>query len=177
MRAIRVASAALLGVTALTCFAPAAVASDGDDDHYVMSNGYRVLPSTVAAGGDVVLQVDRVTSGCRSAVTVTSGVFDTVDIPKRSTSAVARVDRDAKPGASYRVTFDCGGVSAVKELTIAAVRPDPLRPQPPRGVHAGEGGSFAGFDLQEIGLGAALVAGSVGAAYRVARRRTREDGG
>ncbi|AVV44014.1 hypothetical protein PYK79_43620 [Streptomyces sp. ID05-04B] len=176
MRAIRVASAALLGVTALTCFAPAAVAGD-DDNHYVMSNGYRVLPSTVAAGGEVVLQVDRVTSGCRSSVTVTSGVFDAVVIRKGSASAVAQVDRDAEPGASYRVTFSCGGVSAVKELTIAAVRPDPVRPQPPRGVHAGEGGSSAGFDLKEIGLGTALIAGSVGAAYRVARRRAGEDGG
>ncbi|MDX3312530.1 hypothetical protein ACWGH3_30585 [Streptomyces sp. NPDC054884] len=176
MGAIRVASAAFLGVTALTCFAPPAVASD-DDNHYVMSNGYRVLPSTVAAGGEVVLEVDRVTSGCRGSVRVTSGVFDAVVVPKGSTSAVAVVDRHAEPGASYRVTFGCGGVSAVKELTIAAVRPDPVRPEPPRGVHAGEGGSAAGFDLREIGLGAALIAGSVAAACRVARRRTGEDGG
>lgn len=176
MPAIRVASAALLGVTALACFAPAAAASD-DDNHYVMSNGYRVLPSTVAAGGEVVLQVDRATSGCRSSVKVTSGVFDAVVIPKGSTSAAAQVDWDAEPGVSYRVTFACGGVSAVKELTIAAVRPDPVHPRPPGGVHAGEGGTAAGFDLQEIGLGAALIAGSVAAAYRLARRRTGEDGG
>lgn len=177
MRAIRVASAALLGVTALTFFAPAAVASD--DGHYVMSNGYSVLPSTVAAGGQVALEVDRAVSGCRSSVTVTSGVFDTVVIPRGSSSAVAEVDRDARPGASYRVTFTCGGLSALKELTIAGGRPADVTPVPypvPQGVHAGEGGSIAGFDLKEIGLGAALIVGSTAAAYRFARRRRAEDG-
>ena len=54
----------------------------------------------------------------------------------------------------------------------------PLQPdrQIPRGVHAGEGGSIAGFDLKELGIGAALIAGSVGAAYHFSRRRTGEDG-
>ncbi|MGW0869397.1 hypothetical protein ACWD3Z_02785 [Streptomyces sp. NPDC002740] len=178
MRAIRVASAALLGVTALTFSAPAAVASD-DDNHYVMSNGYSVLPSTIAAGGQVSLQVDRNASGCRSSVTVSSGVFDAVVIPRGSSSAVARVDRDARAGATYRVTFACGGVSAVKELTIADGRPVDLTPVPypvQRGVQAGEGGTVAGFDLEEIGLGAALIVGSVGAAYYFSRRRAGEDG-
>ncbi|MGW0627690.1 hypothetical protein [Streptomyces sp. NPDC002758] len=52
--------------------------------------------------------------------------------------------------------------------------PEPVQQDPapiqqvPRAVQAGEGGSLAGFDLREIGLGAALVAGSVGAAYRFA---------
>ncbi|WP_406005529.1 hypothetical protein OG440_04585 [Streptomyces sp. NBC_00637] len=178
MRAIRVASAALLGVTALTLSAPVAVASD-DDNHYVMSNGYSVLPSTIAAGGQVALQVDRNASGCRSSVTVSSGVFDAVVIPRGSSSAVVAVDRDARAGATYRVTFACGGISAVKELTIAGGRFDPTpAPYPvPRGVHAGEGGTVAGFDLQEIGLGAALIVGSVGAAYWFARRRAGEDAG
>ncbi|MFD9391948.1 hypothetical protein ACFWBB_14830 [Streptomyces sp. NPDC060000] len=179
MRAIRVASAALLGVTALTFSAPAAAAGD-DDNHYVMSNGYSVLPSTIAAGGQVILQVDRGTSGCRSSVTVHSGVFNTVVIPRGSSSAVAVVDRDARAGASYRVTFDCGGISAVKELTIVGGRPFDPTPVPypvPRGVHAGEGGTADGFDLEEIGLGAALIAGSVGAAYCFSRRRDGEDGG
>ncbi|MEV5906978.1 hypothetical protein, partial [Streptomyces sp. NPDC052127] len=128
MHAIRVASAALLGVTALTFSAPVAVASD-DDNHYVMSNGYSVLPSTIAAGGQVTVQVDRNASGCRSSVTVSSGVFDAVVIPRGSSSAVVTVDWDARAGASYRVTFACGGISAVKELTIAGGRPvDPTVP-------------------------------------------------
>jgi hypothetical protein len=178
MRAIRVASAALLGVTALTFSAPVAVASD-DDNHYVMSNGYSVLPSTIAAGGQVTVQVDRNASGCRSSVTVSSGVFDAVVIPRGSSSAVVTVDWDARAGASYRVTFACGGISAVKELTIAGGRPvDPTVPYPvPRGVHAGEGGTVAGFDLEEIALGAALIVGSVGAAYWFSRRQGAEDGG
>ncbi|MFG2282519.1 hypothetical protein ACGFNQ_28045 [Streptomyces asoensis] len=178
MRAIRVASAALLGVTALALSAPAAVASD--DDHYVMSEGYSVQPSTVAAGGQVTLRVDRAVSGCRSSVSVYSGVFDTVVIPRNSSWAAAVVDRDARPGASYRVTFTCGGISAVKELTIAGSRPVDPTPAPypvPRGVHAGAGGTSDGFDAKEIGLGAALVAGSVGTAYVISRRRAREDAG
>ena len=178
MRAIRVASAALLGAAALTFSAPAAVASVGDD-HYVMSNGYSVLPSTIAAGGQVTLQVDRNASGCKGAVTVSSGVFDTVTIPHGSSSASAMVDWDAKPGASYRVTFSCGGLSAIKDLMIAGgrpVNPTPVPLNPYQGVHAGEGGSIAGFDLKEIGLGAALIAGSVGTAYYLSRRRTGEDG-
>jgi hypothetical protein len=44
-------------------------------------------------------------------------------------------------------------------------------------VHAGEGGTLAGFDLKEIGLGAALIAGSLGVAYHFSRRRTDEDAG
>ncbi|MFI5793051.1 hypothetical protein [Streptomyces sp. NPDC051677] len=180
MRAIRVASAALLGVTALTLSAPAAVAIGGDDNHYVMSNGYDVLPLTIVAGGQITLQVDRGASGCTGSVTVSSGVFDTVVIPRGSSSAAALVDRDARVGVSYRVTFACGGISAVKELTISGGRPVDLTPAPrpvARGVQAGEGGAVAGFDLEEIGLGAALIAGSVGAAYYLSRRRAGEDGG
>ncbi|QKW24711.1 hypothetical protein HUT11_33380 [Streptomyces seoulensis] len=44
------------------------------------------------------------------------------------------------------------------------------------GVRAGEGGTIAGFDLKEIGLGTALIGGSVGAAYCLSRRRTGEEG-
>lgn len=47
----------------------------------------------------------------------------------------------------------------------------------PRGVHAGEGGTVAGFDLKEIGLGAALIVGSVGTAYHFSRRRAAGDDG
>ncbi|MXM64420.1 hypothetical protein GR925_13430 [Streptomyces sp. HUCO-GS316] len=175
MRAIRVASAALLGVCALTSCA-AAVA---DDDHYVMSTGYSVMPSTVAAGGQVTLRVDRGASGCTRSVTVSSAVFGTVFIPQGSTSTTAQIDWNAVPGMSYRVTFSCGGVSAIKNLTIAGGHPVNPAPQPPyyhRGVHAGEGGSsLAGLDLKEIGLGAALVAASIGAAYRLSRHRSGEE--
>ncbi|MFF0200645.1 hypothetical protein [Streptomyces sp. NPDC005017] len=174
MRAIRVASAALLGATALACFAPAAAAEGGHD---ITPFGFSVLPSTIAAGGQVTLRVDR-DGGCRGKVTVTSGVFDTVHIKPHHSEATATVDWDAKPGVMYRVTFTCDGVSGSTDLTVAGGRPNhhtPVPLTPPYGVHAGEGGTFGGFDLKEIGLGAALIAGSIGAAYHFSRRRTGEE--
>ncbi|MFE6337037.1 hypothetical protein ACFVP3_03655 [Streptomyces sp. NPDC057806] len=177
MRAIRVASAALLGLTALTCTAPAALAQ-GEEN--ITPFGFSVLPSTIAAGGQVTLVLDR-DGGCKGPATVTSGVFDTVTIPARHSRATAVVDWDARPGATYAVTFTCEGVSGSTDLTIAGGRtpthrPEPLQ-HPHKGVHAGGGGSFAGFDLQEIGLGAALIAGALGTAYHLSRKRTSEDGG
>ncbi|MCH0564538.1 MULTISPECIES: hypothetical protein [unclassified Streptomyces] len=174
MHAIRVATAALLGAGALALSAPVAVATGGSD---ITPFGFSVTPSTVAAGGRVELQVERDHGGCKGPVTVTSGVFDTVTIRRGHSSATATVDRDARPGAEYRVTFTCDGVSGSTDLTIAGGRTHPT-PEPlvPRGVHAGEGGSIAGLDLKQIGLGAALIAGSLGTAYHFARRRTGEDG-
>ncbi|NEA99148.1 hypothetical protein [Streptomyces sp. SID13726] len=176
MRAIRVASAALLGVTALTFSAPAAVAKG---DNNITPFGFSVLPSTIAAGGQVTLQVDRNSGGCKGKVTVTSAVFDTTRIPSGSSQATAVVDWDVKPGAVYQVTFTCDGVSGSTGLTIAGGRPvgpTPVPVYPGRGVHAGEGGSLAGFDLKELGMGAALIMGSIGAAYHFSRRRTGDDG-
>ncbi|GGN39637.1 hypothetical protein [Streptomyces fuscichromogenes] len=227
MRAIRVASAALLGVGALALSAPAILASDsGDGGRDATPFGFRVTPATVAAGGRVSLHLDR-GGGCRGTARVTSGVFDTVSIPSERDSVTATVDRNAKPKASYRVTFDCDGSTLSTELAIADGKPagggdghtggrtdehgdedgngradsgtdgqgdgrtgagtdsgsgsgESLNPQPippGRGVQAGEGGSIGGFDLQELGLGTALVVGSVGTAYRLSRRRADEDGG
>lgn len=173
MRAIRVASAALLGVGALALSAPSAVARG---DNNITPFGFSVLPSTIAAGGQVTLQLDRDNGGCTGSATVSSGVFDTITIPGNRSSATAVVDWDAKPGAVYKVTFACDGVSGSTDLTIATGRTNPTPYPYNRGVHAGEGGTVAGFDLKEIGLGAALIAGSVGAAYHFSRRRTGEDG-
>ncbi|MER6674148.1 hypothetical protein [Streptomyces sp. NPDC000983] len=174
MRAIRVASAALLGLTALTLAAPAATAR-GEDD--ITPFGFSVLPSTIAAGGQVTLRVDRHDGGCKGPAIVSSAVFDSVKIHKHQSQATAVVDWDAKPGATYQVSFTCDNVTGSTELTIAGGRPAPLHPVTPHGVHAGEGGTVGGFDLQEIGLGALLIAGSVGAAYHLSRRRTSQDGG
>ncbi|MFF9126796.1 hypothetical protein ACF09J_26535 [Streptomyces sp. NPDC014889] len=44
------------------------------------------------------------------------------------------------------------------------------------GVRAGVGGTVAGFDLKQIGLGTALIGGSLGTAYCLSRRRTGEEG-
>jgi hypothetical protein len=172
MRAIRVASAALLGLTALTLTAPAAHARS-------VETGFRVavLPQTVAPGGPVTLWA----SGCDQDVRVRSGVFDDVVIRRRQSSATAVVDRDAKPGAQYEVTFYCGTFWQTASLTVAggghpSHHPTAV-PLPTRGAHAGEGGGAGGFDLHEVGLGAALIAGSLGAAYRIARRRAGEHDG
>ena len=176
MRAIRVASAALLGVTALTFSASAAVAKG---DNNITPFGFSVLPSTIAAGGQVTLMLDRDNGGCKGSATVTSAVFDTITMPSNKSQATAVVDWDAKPGAVYQVTFTCDGVSGSTGLTIAGGRPvgpTPVPINPNRGVHAGEGGSLAGFDLKELGMGAALIVGSVGAAYHFSRRRSGEDG-
>ncbi|MDT9696461.1 hypothetical protein [Streptomyces sp. P17] len=177
MRAIRVASAALLGMTALTLTAPAALAM-GDEN--ITPFGFSVLPSTIAAGGQVTLVLDR-NGGCKGPATVTSAVFDTVTIHPSQSQATGVVDWDAKPGAMYKVTFTCDNVSGSTDLTIAGGRTPTGNPMPqpltPKGVNAGGGGSIAGFDLKEIGLGAALIAGSIGAAYRLSRKRAAEDGG
>jgi len=160
MRAIRVASAALLGLTALTFAAPAAVAKS---DNNITPFGFSVLPSTVAPGGEVTLLLERDHGGCKGSATVTSAVFDTITIPSHRSQATAVVDWDARPGAVHRVTFTCDGVSGSTSLTIAGVRPvepTPVPLHPGRGVQAGEGGSLAGFDLKQIGMGAAIGIGS-----------------
>ncbi|MEU2776813.1 hypothetical protein ABZ646_28875 [Streptomyces sp. NPDC007162] len=226
MRAIRVASAALLGVGALALSAPAILANDGGEEgrgggRDATPFGFRVTPSTVAAGGRVSFHLDR-GDGCRGTATVASSLFDTIRIPAGQDSGTATVGRGVRSQGSYRVTFDCDGTSRSTELAVSeggsdgrgdgradeqsggrtggdtggrtdgdtggrtysdsggtSARGQELNPQPlppSRGVRAGEGGSFDGFDLKEIGLGAALVLGSVGTAYRRAQGRTGEDG-
>jgi hypothetical protein len=183
MRAIRVASAALLGLTALTFTAPSAFADDGDN-HNITPFGFSVQPSTIAAGGRLSLLLKR-DGGCNGTVRISSGVFDTVTIPSGRSSATATIDRDARQGAVYEVTFFCDGVSGHTNLTIGTGRSgdgtgrsDDLSPvQAPvqQGVRAGVGGSVGGFDVKEIGLGAALVGGSVGVAWYMSRRRGASD--
>ncbi|MGC9543836.1 hypothetical protein [Streptomyces sp. UG1] len=165
MRAIRVVSAALLGAGALAVAAPTAQAH-GDD------SGFRatVLPATVAPGGQVLL----LATGCEQSVTVTSGIFDTVTIPQGRTTAKATVDRDAKPGAVYEVSFYCGTFWQSVDLTIAGGRPERSHP-PQHGVQAGAGGGRAGMDTKEIGLGAALITAVLGTTYSLSRCRTDAD--
>lgn len=178
MRAIRVASATLLAATALTLTATTASAAVADDtdpgtNNNITSFGFRVTPSTIAAGGQVTLSVD----GCEGDTTVTSGVFDDAHIPKGQNSVSAMVFPDAKPGAMYEVTFKCKGETGTTDLTIATGRPtqNPTHhPTTPvhRGVKAGVGGSLGGLDLHEIALGGALIVGTLGVAYYRTRRRT-----
>ncbi|MGW7434485.1 hypothetical protein [Streptomyces sp. NPDC054849] len=118
MGAIRTSATALLSagatgaVLALGALgAPAATAADAQ----VTSFGFTLTPSTVAPGGQVVLAV----SGCNAAyVTASSGVFDTVSIARGQTVRVT-VDRDARRGALYSVSFTCNGETGSADLTIA----------------------------------------------------------
>ncbi|MER5532985.1 hypothetical protein [Streptomyces mirabilis] len=195
MHAIRVASAALLGVTALTLSATAALAGNGDGDsdggrdsgrdsgrgNNITSFGFNVQPQSIAAGGRLRLTAES----CDSVARVSSEVFDTVTIPKGQSSATALIDADARAGSAYQVTFQCGNESGHTELTIAPGRSgtnysDPTQVQVPasaqRGVKAGVGGSSGGgFDLKEIGLGTALIAGCVGTAWSMTRRRVTDE--
>ncbi|CAM5628169.1 Lipoprotein OS=Streptomyces alboniger OX=132473 GN=CP975_31895 PE=4 SV=1 [Streptomyces alboniger] len=181
MRAIRVASAALLTASVLTLTVPPASATvTGDENNNITSFGFRVTPSTIAAGGQVTLGVDS----CDGDTKITSGVFDDAHIPHGQSSTTAQVFWDAKPGAAYEVTFDCKGETGKTDLTIATgrdgdhSRPEHQRPEHSthKGVKAGTGGSLGGLDAHEIALGAALILGAVGTAYYKARRRTGEDG-
>ncbi|MFK0252840.1 hypothetical protein [Streptomyces sp. NPDC090445] len=165
----------------------------------VTSFGFAVTPSTVAPGGQVALSV----SGCNAAyATASSGVFDTVTIDRGKTARVT-VDRDARRGAVYSVTFTCSGENGSADLTITggSTRPttsstftatglgmptsaqnlpqnlpqNPAR-SPARGVRGGLGGSVAGMDPWAVGAGAGLfLAAAAGTGYAVRRRaRARE---
>ncbi|MGV9249877.1 hypothetical protein [Streptomyces sp. NPDC003697] len=150
----------------------------GDGGLHRGTFGFGVLPSSVAPGGQVTLRVERGRDGCRGAATVSSGVFDTVPVPPGRASESARVDPDARPGAVYQVTFVCDGGTRSADLRIVGgTGKDGGGPGPSRhDVQAGEGGTLAGFDLGEVGMGTALVGGSLGAAYYLARRRGDTDG-
>ncbi|MFD1661515.1 hypothetical protein ACFSL4_25740 [Streptomyces caeni] len=153
MRAIRVASAALLGVTALTLTAPAAVAGGGGA-HAAASFAHAAGPGTIAPG-----------------------VRSTLPVGECGTDSNAY---DAKRGSAYEATFPCGTESGRRHLAVTTGRGnddgegffgDSGRRYRRHGVHAGLGGSIGGFDIERIGLGAALVSGSIGAAWYLWRRR------
>ncbi|MGW2815890.1 hypothetical protein [Streptomyces sp. NPDC001415] len=178
MGAIRIASTALLGAAALSLAAPiAATAADGSTNATnIPPFGFSVTPSVIAPGGQVTLNV----TNCPGDATVSSGIFDTVTVPKES-SRSATVDADAKRGASYTVTFTCNGARGTAQLTIAGgtpttsstVRPT-VRPSAtsPLGVRGGLGGSVQeGLDPVAMTVGSALVATAMGGAIYFLRRR------
>ncbi|MGW0392824.1 hypothetical protein ACWDYJ_18350 [Streptomyces sp. NPDC003042] len=221
MGAIRSSATALLSagatgaVLALGAFgAPAAVAAEAAP---ITSFAFAVTPSTVAPGGQVVLSV----SECDAAfATASSGVFDTVSITRGQTVRVT-VDRDARLGAQYSVSFTCNGETGSADLTIAGATSSPTISStigasraplaspsptataatppaviatptavatafPPRvattsatpgaslGVRGGLGGSVAGMDPLELGVGAGLALLALGGtAYAVRRRSAR----
>ncbi|MDJ0465320.1 hypothetical protein [Streptomyces sp. H27-C3] len=169
MRAIRLASAAALGIAALSLAAPSASA---DDQKAAAPVRGTITPSTIAAGGQVTLAVP----GCAGNATADSGVFDTTTIPTGTAKAVS-VFTDAKPAAVYTVTFTCNGVTSTSELTIAGGAPTTSSTTAPTTTPTGPargglGGSVSGVDSKEIAAGAAMVAVAAGATVYVVRRRT-----
>ncbi|MFD6890760.1 hypothetical protein [Streptomyces sp. NPDC059957] len=118
MGAIPTSPTALLGAAAagalLVFGAAAAPAARAAEAAPITSFGFAITPSTVAPGGQVVLSV----TGCNAAfATVSSGVFDTVSIDRGKTARVT-VDRDARRGAQYSVSFTCAGETGSADLTI-----------------------------------------------------------
>ncbi|MEU6866915.1 hypothetical protein ABZ924_27270 [Streptomyces sp. NPDC046876] len=197
MSAIRTSATALLSAGAagavLTLGAFGAAAASAAEAQPVTSFGFALTPSTVDPGGQTVLSV----TGCDAAyATVSSGVFDTVSIPRGQTARV-RVDRDVRRGAVYSVTFTCNGENGSADLTIAGGTSRPTtsstssawalpRPVGPAGtatvaargaslgVRGGLGGSAAGMDPWELCAGGGLFLVATGAtAYALRRRATR----
>ncbi|MFF3492277.1 hypothetical protein ACFYWS_13085 [Streptomyces sp. NPDC002795] len=165
MHAIRGASAVVLSLSALTLTAPSAHASDSDSGSFRPS----VSPTTIAAGGKVTLSA----RGCDKVTRVKAAVFEKAEIYPGDGPETRTVDWDAEQGSVYQVKFRCGDQDPVMlNLTIATGRPDSTPSPVPQGVRAGIGGSAGGLDLQEVALGGALIAGALGTAYLVARRRT-----
>ncbi|MEW1792891.1 hypothetical protein [Streptomyces niveus] len=191
MRAIRAASAALLGAAALALTTPAVAMATAAAP--VTPFGFAVTPSVIAAGGQVTLTV----TGCSSTATATSGVFDDTVIPSGG-SARASIFWDAKPGAMYEVTFTCNGEEGTTDLTIAGGTPAPTPTRtatptptppaspaatrtptssstaiaPPGGVKGGLGGSFIGMNGTELAVGTGLVAAAALGTVLVVRRRS-----
>ncbi|MBT2493761.1 hypothetical protein J7E96_35760 [Streptomyces sp. ISL-96] len=172
MRAIRLASAAALGLTVLSLTAPAASAVGSKVSPLVGT----ATPSTIAPGGQVTLSL----SGCDGQADASSDVFDVVRIPPGG-MATATVDWDAKRGAMYTVTYTCDdNRQTTSQLTIAGARPTPTftRPRPTVTTTAtagpargGVGGSQDGMNAGEIAAGAALVVAATGGVIFVLRRR------
>ncbi|MFD7961962.1 hypothetical protein ACFV5J_14290 [Streptomyces zaomyceticus] len=187
MRAIRAASVALLSAAAVIVVAPTALAGE-DENHGVTSFGFSVTPTTIAPGGTVTLTSD----GCEEpSVTVTSGVFDTITL-NEGRSGTATVDLDAKAGAQYEITFDCKGERGTTTLTVAqggtggtggntsgntGGHDEGTATGAHKGVKAGYGTAAAtgadseGLGVAEVVTGVLLIAGALGAAVVLTRRR------
>ncbi|KPI31524.1 hypothetical protein [Streptomyces sp. NPDC086989] len=184
MGAIRTNATALLSAGATGAVlalgvlgAPSATAAEAQP---ITSFGFAITPSTVAPGGQTVLSV----SGCSAAyATVSSGVFDTVSIARGKTARVT-VDRDARRGAVYSVSFTCNGETGSADLTITGGTSRPTTSSTSTaigsstasrgtslGVRGGLGGSVAGMDSRELGAGAALFLAAAGGTVYVLRRR------
>ncbi|MBT2393237.1 hypothetical protein J7E87_28365 [Streptomyces sp. ISL-1] len=150
MRAIRVASLALIGTAALTVGAPAAVAADGSD---LIPPGFTVTPSTAAPGGTVTLNA---TECAVPPVTVSSGVFDTVTLDEGH-SGTAKIDARARPGTEDEVTFECNGEKVTTPLTISGGSESPREDGTGTGTGTGAKKSPSGVETETETLPDALT--------------------
>lgn len=178
MRAMGVAPVALLGAAALALTAPAVTAYAAVPGGPSNSGSrYTVTPSVIAPGGQVTLAA----KGCSTTATASSGVFDTVTIPRDGT-ARATVDWDAKPGAAYEVTFTCNtspSFTAKVNLTAGAATSTPATSSTnttgstasPTGLQVGLGGSIDSPNTAMIVGGTALAVAAATSTVFVARRR------
>ncbi|MFG2561479.1 hypothetical protein [Streptomyces sp. NPDC048496] len=173
MRAIGVAPVSLLGATALALTAPAATSYAVTSGGTPGATGYTVAPSVIAPGGQVTLAA----RGCLTTATASSGIFDSVTIP-RGGSASATVDWDAKPGASYEVSFICNtSPTSTAEIGLAISAPTPTPGSTaiaPNGVPGDLGGGIGRMNAAQLVGGTALaVAATTGAVFVVRRRNER----
>ncbi|MEW2486074.1 hypothetical protein, partial [Streptomyces sp. NPDC048411] len=167
MRTIGVAPVALLGAATLALTAPAATAYAVTSGGAPRATGYTVAPSVIAPGGQVTLAA----RGCLTTATASSGIFDSVTIP-RGGSASATVDWDAKPGASYEVSFICNTSptsTAEIDLAISASTPGSTAIAP-NGVQGDLGGIGRMNAAQLVGGTAVAVAATTGPRPGVGRR-------
>ncbi len=135
MRAIPAASVALLGVAALSACVPAGAAVGGSSSTF----GFTVHPATVAPGGE-----GHAGGGprCRRLPGPRHGLVGGVRHGHHPAARVVRdgqVDRDARRGAVYQVTFACAKTTGTVNLTIAGHHSDHPTHEPRhlKGVHAG----------------------------------------
>ncbi|MEU6014264.1 hypothetical protein ABZ826_09420 [Streptomyces sp. NPDC047515] len=171
MRVIGVAPVALLGAAALVPTVAAASAYAATSTGASSATGYTVTPSVIAPGSQVVLAA----RGCSTTATAGSGVFDTVTIPRGGTAA-ATVDRDARPGTAYEVTFICNtspDSTAKVGLTVgkASGAPTPGAPVAPAGVQGPLGDGVDRTRAAEVAAGTALAVVTATAAIHVVRLR------
>ncbi|MFB7557685.1 hypothetical protein [Streptomyces brevispora] len=178
MRAMRVAPVALLGAAVLAVTAPAVTSYAAPPGGPSGSgSGYTVTPSVIAPGGQVTLSA----KGCPTTATASSGMFDTVTIPRGGT-ARATVDWDAEPAAAYETTFTCNtspSSTAKVNLTIRAATSTPTADSTsatgstasPAGAQGGLGGSIDSPNTSMIVGGTALAVAAATSTVFVARRR------
>ncbi|WP_392674458.1 hypothetical protein [Streptomyces sp. LN785] len=168
MRAVRIASVALLGAVALALTAPAATPYASPRGS---TTGPAVTPSVIAPGGQVTLTAQ----GCSRAAAARSDVFDSVNIPPGG-SVTATVAEDAVGDSVHEVTFICNSSPTARAkvaLTIATIATTaPAAGSPaPEAVQGGLGNGIAGLNTAEAAGGAALLVVAAARAVVVTRRR------